>query len=53
MIVDLSMNPLTYRVLNITNPPDRSGFMAKPHGISTWKDPNLGKPRGTTKSVER
>lgn len=40
MILDLSVNPPTYRVLNITNPPGRPGFMAKPHGISTWKDSN-------------
>ena len=41
-ILDLSLNPPNYRVLNITNPPTKPGFMAKPHGISTWKDPTAG-----------
>ena len=42
MLLDLSTNPPNYRVLNVTNPPGGPGFMAKPHGISTWKDPNTG-----------
>lgn len=28
--------------LTITNAPERSDFMAAPHGITTWKDPETG-----------
>lgn len=28
--------------LNITNAPQKPGFMFKPHGLSVWKDPKTG-----------
>ncbi|XP_060580720.1 serum paraoxonase/arylesterase 1-like [Ruditapes philippinarum] len=40
--VDLNKS-LEAFTLNITNAPARNDFMSKPHGLSTWRDPNTGK----------
>lgn len=39
--LDVNGVPFTYP-LNITNAPNRHGFMFNPHGVSTWKDPKTG-----------
>lgn len=39
--VNVNGAPYTFP-FNITNAPQKPGFMANPHGVSVWKDPKTG-----------